>query len=68
MLVFIAVVAVAVVLGAMALAVVLGLMMLVSLRYWWLRRRGVPGRAARGEGDYIEGEYTVEKEGPRRHD
>jgi uncharacterized membrane protein YjgN (DUF898 family) len=68
MLVFVAVVAVAMVLGAVALVVVLGLTGIISLRYWWLRRRGAREHPASGTSDYIEGEYTVEKEEPRRRD
>jgi Flp pilus assembly protein TadB len=67
MLVFVAVVAVAVVLGAVALVVVLGLAGIISLRYWWLRR-GARERPASDTSNYIEGEYTVEKEEPRRRD
>jgi hypothetical protein len=68
LLVFIVVAAVAVALGAVTLLIVLGLPAFVSLRYWWLRRRGTRGRPASGAGDYIEGEYTVKKEEPRRRE
>ncbi|HEY1771755.1 MAG TPA: hypothetical protein VGH91_01035 [Gammaproteobacteria bacterium] len=68
LLVFVAVVAVAVVLGTVALVVVLGLAVVVSLRYWWLRRQIAKKGPSSGGRDYIEGEYTVTKEEPRRRD
>ena len=68
LLVFIVVVAVAVVLGTVALVIVLALVVLLPLRFWWLRRQGAEGRPLPGSGDYIEGEYTVKNEEPRRRD
>lgn len=68
LLVFITVVAFAVVLGTVALVIVLGLALVLSLRYWWLRRQRTSRSPSPGHGDYIEGEYTVTKEEPRRRD
>jgi O-antigen/teichoic acid export membrane protein len=68
LLVFVAVIALALVLGIAALVVVLALAAVLSLRLWWFRRRGGDIRRPPVTGDYIEGEYTVEKEEPRRRE
>jgi hypothetical protein len=68
LLVFITVIALALVLGVAAFVVVLAFAAVLSLRLWWLRRGGMHAQRPPGAGDYIEGEYTVEKEEPRRRD
>jgi|GEM_PF-4712548 len=68
LLVFIVAIVMAVVLGTVALLAVLAVAILIALRHWWLKRQRTSEGSSPGRGDYIEGEYTVTKEEPRRRD